>query len=290
MLKRTSILGKVEDHTADTIVALLYDFDIDGSSLKPHHLHWLETKVIALLRGKQGEWIVWLQGMASRPGEAQHNFILSCHREKQVLDYLRPRLAGVTVTFQSHPVGECWAARAGKPEYFEDPTDRAVWVVVQEKGPRPQPPPTYRWRQIPLPDKYFKIRMGRMTTLGASVSVFSACKAFTAFEFVDLEARKKHVFNLAPTGDYTPAGPWNFKWFPRDISPRDFEGPMQMLSVAATPASRNRLSFGSKWLGLRSRFKIPDFQTGNTIALPALSGTTMTGLLRYSRTDCYEGD
>jgi outer membrane protein OmpA-like peptidoglycan-associated protein len=80
--------------TPDKLDLVLFDFDIDGDSLKPMHTAALDRLLKFMSEdfdkrkapGKR--WTIHIDGRASRTGTAQHNDILSRNRAAQVQRYL----------------------------------------------------------------------------------------------------------------------------------------------------------------------------------------------------------
>ena len=102
MLKRPANDGVVIQpfSISDPHRALLADFDIDGSKLKPAHREWLDG-VATFLRKHPiphgtGKWTVTITGRASKTGSDSHNGWLSKQRAEAVRNYLLPKLPGVS--------------------------------------------------------------------------------------------------------------------------------------------------------------------------------------------------
>lgn len=133
--------------------AALYNFDVDGHSLKQEHMTFLDTQVIPIL-GKQGHSIV--KGMTSRSGSSQHNDELSVKRAKEVVQYLNRRASSPHI-FVSKGVGEDVAEAAHQIDGLEDEIYRAVSLIVSpkpitqtkvpkiSKKPVPYVPKTVEW-------------------------------------------------------------------------------------------------------------------------------------------------
>ena len=126
--------------TANTLEALLYNFDFDDfygrkfRPLKKEHADFLGARVVPLLQG--GKANIWLQGSASRIGpSADWNMTLSQVREGTVQSFLldqgvhpdqiRPDAVGSTLT----------ATHA-----LDDPRDRSVLLWVYPKFEDHKPP------------------------------------------------------------------------------------------------------------------------------------------------------
>src|SRR5215813_13573192 len=71
--------------SATSIQAVLYNFDIDGDTLKREHREWLKEHVVPQLGNPQVT--IKLTGEASRTGSDDHNFDLSRRRVAQAVSF-----------------------------------------------------------------------------------------------------------------------------------------------------------------------------------------------------------
>jgi hypothetical protein len=141
MLRHTSDKGFVDTISASPVRGLLYDFDIEGDTLKEHHTQWLDTMVVdQVKKNKDKRWKVFLEGETSRTGSDKFNEPLSQRRAEAVRRYLRDKFAGLPVDFDTKWVGRKKAVAAGKKHADEDRVDRAVQVALDEST-APVPPP-----------------------------------------------------------------------------------------------------------------------------------------------------
>lgn len=126
------------DVSATTFQAVLYNFDIDGDTLKPQHKAWLTEHVVPQLSNPQVK--IELRGEASLTGTATskgltpaahaHNLDLSRRRVAQVVNFFHangPVFADLSVT----TVGDADAKGRGEDDKTEDELLRAVIVKVE---------------------------------------------------------------------------------------------------------------------------------------------------------------
>jgi hypothetical protein len=152
MAFRQTGAGKVELYAkvGTETHALLYNFDIDGHSLKREHTRFLDTQVIPILVGGGHAAVT---GMCSRSGSTAHNLRLSEERAKQVMNHIGhwtniARVYKSAPTFAAQGVGEATAAIAGVKDGSEEEIWRAVYMIVSPKAIiTPVPPP----KQLPAP-------------------------------------------------------------------------------------------------------------------------------------------
>ena len=80
--------GKIDLNFEDSggVNALLYNFDIGASYLKPQHKSWLDSKVVARFKGQPVNIAVW--GWASRSGNYGWNQTVALRRADAVAYYL----------------------------------------------------------------------------------------------------------------------------------------------------------------------------------------------------------
>jgi hypothetical protein len=115
--------------SATSFQAVLYNFDIDGDTLKPQHRAWLNEHVVPQLGNPDVK--IGLRGEASRTGSDAHNLDLSQRRVAQVVNFFRangPVLADVSTI----AVGEADAQGRGEDDNTEDELVRAVIVKVEQ--------------------------------------------------------------------------------------------------------------------------------------------------------------
>jgi hypothetical protein len=117
--------------------AHLYDFDVDGATLKEAHKQYLRGRVLNLLK-LDSTRVATVTGNASRTGDKDHNTILSTQRAKAVITFVRDE-GGIDLSRMSlFGAGSDAASAPG-----ENPRARSVDVDVTPKptAPMPTPPP-----------------------------------------------------------------------------------------------------------------------------------------------------
>jgi len=106
---------------------LLYNFDVDGDSLKPQHAKWLDENIVPMLPNPLLS--IRLRGLASRSGSAAYNEQLSFRRTNSVKAYLTQKGASAS-QFVNVGAGEQDAATAGQVDGSEDEMFRGVIVSI----------------------------------------------------------------------------------------------------------------------------------------------------------------
>ena len=140
----------VHETDKDKRAAYLYGFRIDSARLRSSHKKWLDKYIIN--RAKfyaQGHRLegfghhnlkLWIIGLASRTGSAEHNENLSIQRVKAVEDYIKPRLNGVVIDIRKKGRGEKPAEVLGGHENdVEDAFYRSTFVSFSAQEPNPLP-------------------------------------------------------------------------------------------------------------------------------------------------------
>jgi hypothetical protein len=117
-----------------TFAARLYNFDIDGDTLKPQHTAWLAEHIVPQLGNPQVQ--IDLDGEASRSGigpkgDDTHNIALSRRRVANVVSFLKSK-GPVLAQLSSDGSGSSVAKARGEDEKTEDEHFRAVLVIVQQ--------------------------------------------------------------------------------------------------------------------------------------------------------------
>lgn len=223
--------------SSETLIAYLYGFDIDESSLKTAHKQWLDRHVVSLilthittfrLTKSKGSIVVWLLGTTSRTAGHGYNKWLSKKRSEAVEDYLKKALKGTNdlVKFDTTGLSEYVAAVRGKENETEDPLDRAVLVYVQKVSTKPDPPKVKR--PDPPATKTFFIRIKDLFVDSGSISgpkVGARVDEFKIdFEIVESTARKNPAFytfsSTMPSMTFGPSDPYASD----EIKHRDFVG------------------------------------------------------------------
>lgn len=123
--------------TATSFAAVLFNYDIDGDTLKPQHRTWLAEHVIPQLADPQMR--ITLRGETSRSGDAAYNLALSRRRVQGVENFLRAS-PPVNANIATSGVGQADAEGRGEDAGTEDERVRAVIVKVEHSAHRFVPP------------------------------------------------------------------------------------------------------------------------------------------------------
>ena len=223
------------------IKALLYNFDIDGDTVKPEHITFLQSKVIPLLQGDRGH--IWMQGSTSKSGVNTHNMELSKRRVNNIASVLRAQ--GISDRqMQLDAVGE----EQAQAHAMEDESDRAVALVVIPVA-RDSPPPPKKIPPPPPVNSEFKIRM--LAGLAGSAGPFQVENNF--FQIADTKNRVTAFYTYTSEGvgrglikglilSATMKGPWNNFQTTLAIRVSQFEGPARFTTAGAGPWTSNHLN------------------------------------------------
>ena len=135
-MRRATGPGRVDDlptpPSPPAIVSgLLFNFDIDDSTVKFEHVLWMELNVVSLLKSPGVQ--IGLRGTASRSGAASYNKQLSDRRVEAVKKHLIGRGAP-TGAFLGFGAGEKDAEVAGEKDGTEDERFRAVGLTLRRSG------------------------------------------------------------------------------------------------------------------------------------------------------------
>lgn len=125
---------------------LLYNFDVEGTNLKPEHPKYLDDYIVPkILAG----WTFVIQGTASRTGSNRFDYLLSQLRANAVTHYLEEKLqrsltrASVEAIGKDSPIGKLQ----------EDDLDRGVRLYGwNQPVPPPPPKPRPQWKPAPMPE------------------------------------------------------------------------------------------------------------------------------------------
>src|SRR5581483_2158680 len=124
---RVEVFPASECSDTEELKALLFNFDIAGSQIKPEHKDWLDRNVKPLVKRPGAE--IGVRGLASRSGSDQFNKTLSEQRVQSIKNVLLGYGAKVRQIAQSAG-GETDAMLTGVPDGTEDERWRAVLLNV----------------------------------------------------------------------------------------------------------------------------------------------------------------
>jgi hypothetical protein len=250
------------------IRASLYNFDIDGDSIKHEHRLFLQSKVVPLLQDDRGH--IWMQGSASRTGTNAHNMGLSKRRVHNIAMILRT--GGILDRqIQLDAIGE----EQAQAHQMEDETDRAVALVVipvAKESPRPPqkiPPP-------PPVSTEFKIRLlGNLTASAGPVQVEDSF-----FQIADTKnsLTSFYIYSAGGVGkglikgvnlSATMKGPWNDFTTNSAIRVSQFDGAARFTTAGAGPWTSNHLNMMGLPKGVSTVPRVLELTTGFTIGIGA---------------------
>ena len=291
MLRKTGP-GKIDINTRyagpGMIKALLYNFDIDGDSIKIEHRMFLQSKVVPLLQESRGH--IWMQGSASRSGDNQHNMQLSRQRINNIAVVLRS--VGIANSqMQLDAIGE----EQAQAHAMEDEKDRAVALVVIPMAKDSPPPP----RRIPPPppvNTQFKIRM--LGALAGTAGPFQVENCF--FQIADTKNKVTAFYTYSSEGvgaglipglslSATMKGPWNNFTTNLAIRVSQFEGAARFTTGGVGSWTSNHLNMMGLPKGVSTVPAVLDIQTGFTVGIGA---STSVGKLIWAPREemIYNGD
>lgn len=118
--------GKTERRTSPPSL-MLFNFDIDGDTLKEEHKTFLRMEAVVILRAGGSLRVI---GLTDRKGSAAHNLALSARRVEKTVAFLRAEVPTGVNLLQTTGFGEEVAAREGEIDGTLDERFRAVLVFV----------------------------------------------------------------------------------------------------------------------------------------------------------------
>lgn len=268
--------------------AQLYNFDVDGDTVKPEHQAFVRDKVVPLLENDLGH--VWMQGSASRSGSNAYNMDLSKRRVRNLATLMK---AGGVLDrqMQLDAIGE----EQAQSHPVEDETDRAVALVVIPVA-KESPPPA---RKIPAPPPVssdFKIRL--LGGLTGSAGPFQVENLF--FQIADKKNNLTcfYVFSAEGVGkglikglalSATMKGPWNDFKTNSDIRVSQFGGATRFTTSGAGPWTWNYLNMMGLPPDVSTLPAVLSLTTGFTIGIGA--STSVGKMILNPREEMiYNGD
>jgi hypothetical protein len=282
MVTLTSAFGKVTDHSTDPthMNAHLWDFDVDGTTLKESHLAWLDDAIDRVNANDRSLiWNISATGSASLTGmqieNNKHNFDLSFARAQAVENYLKAGLKVPGLVFDPpFSAGTMLAGWARHKIGVENDEDRNAFVMITTDDTPPPPPrkPT----SIPL-SRIWAIKYVWGDALSMVVGLDAAKydvadltnHLHVTYEYSgDLIAGSVYDFPFSITG----SGSWYSFSTSEAIHISDFDGPARFTTAGAGPLSKNYLRLTPKG----GPMTIPnplDIPTGTTYGVPGASVT-----------------
>jgi hypothetical protein len=282
---QTSIDGVVTDHSTDPthMNARLWDFNIDGATLKSEHWKWLDAAIKRINTSNRSLiWNISVTGAASLTGiwidDNRHNNALGVNRAREVTNYLKSRLSVPRVVFNPPFSASTMFAELAKHKIgVENDEDRCAFVVITTDTIPPPIPP--RPTSIPLSREWaIKYVWGDSVTkfIGIEAALYDIADTSNrihAFFEYSADVVSGSVFNipLSITGE----GDWKRFSTTIAIHVSDFDGPARFSSGGVGPFSKNALTMTPK-----AGMTIPtpvDIPTGTTWGSPggseAIPGT-----------------
>ncbi len=248
--------------------ALLYNFDVDGDSVKPEHQTFHRDRAAPLHQNDPGH--IWLQGSASRSGANAYNMELSRRRVKNVAMIVRSE-GILDRQMQLEAIGE----EQAQAHPIEDETDRAVALIVIPVAKESPPPP----RKIPPPPRIssdFKIRL--LGGLTGSAGPFQVENCF--FQIVDKKNNLTSFYVYSAEGvgkglikglnlSATMKGPWNDFKTNSAIRVSQFAGAARFTTAGVGPWTSNHLNMMGLPEGVSTLPAVLPLATGFTIGIGA---------------------
>jgi hypothetical protein len=290
MVTVTSPYGQVSDHSTDPthMNAQLFDFDVDGTTLKDKHLTWLDDAIDRINANDRSLiWNISATGSASLTGmqidHNKHNYDLGFARAQAVETYLKAGLKVPGLVFDPpFSAGTMFASWAQHKVGVENDADRCAFVVITtDTDP---PPPPRKKTSIPL-SRTWGIRYVWGDALTMVVGLDAA-----KYDIADLTNHLHATFEYS--GDVIAGSVYNFplsitgggSWYSFSTSDAihisDFDGPARFTTAGALKLSKNYLRLTPK--GGATTIPNPlDIPTGTTYGVPGASATIpKTGWLR----------
>ena len=111
---------------------LLFNFDIDGDSLKREHKEFLRREAVPKLQAGAGVSVI---GLTDRKASAAHNLALSMRRVARAVEFLRNEVPGGINLKQQSGFGEGAAIQEGEKDETLDERFRAVLIFLSPGAP-----------------------------------------------------------------------------------------------------------------------------------------------------------
>jgi len=270
------------------VKASLYNFDVDGDSIKHEHRMFILDKVVPLLQDDRGH--IWMQGSASRTGTNAYNMGLSKRRVHNIAMVLRAS-GVIDRQMQLDAVGE----EQAQAHQMEDETDRAVDLVVIPIA-KESPPPQKKIPPPPPVSTDFKIRL--LGGLTGSAGPFQVENCFFQIADTKNSLTSFYVFSSAGVGkglikglnlSATMKGPWNDFKTNSAIRVSQFDGAARFTTGGVGPWTSNHLNMMGLPKGVSTVPRVLDLTTGFTIGIGA--STSVGDMILNPREEMiYNGD
>jgi len=302
MVTATSFSGRITDHSIDPthMNARLWDFDVDGTTLKANHFAWLDSSISRVNASNRSLiWKISVTGAASLTGtwidHNQHNSALGLARAQAVTKYLQDGLSVPGLDFDPpFSAGTMFASLAHHKVGVENDEDRCAFVVITtDTIPPPIPPkPT----SIPLSREW-----GIKFVSGGSLTAIAGGVESDLYDIADLKNNLHAYFefragvvaggvsSLIPI-TITGEGDWRTFSTSDAIHISDFDGPARFSTAGAGPLSINYLTLSPKG-GVMTVPATLEISTGVTFGAGASSTIPGTGWmnLKSRRPFSYSG-
>lgn len=283
--------GVVEVDTSagpEPLRAKLANFNIDGDEVKQAHADFLLTFVVPRLQDGKGN--IWMRGHASQTGGEKHNQDLSQRRVNNVAKLLTDVGIGAN-QMQLKAVGEGMSIGPNR----EDPSDRAVVLVVwpREKDDPPPPPEV-----PPLPKTNLRFQIKQHMNVNAGKVVVGD---FSIFQIWDVHASLTSFYTFSALGGgFSPIplwlsgtlpGPWNDLFVSKALAANAFGGAARFTTGGGGGKTVNYLDFMGLPAGFRTIPSPAKIETGFTLGVGGSSTVgrltlqklgTRTGLLPFT--------
>ena len=286
-IRLTNPLGSVDDHSTDTshMNAKLWDFDVEGTTLKPKHHKWLDTaaRIVNTIssRYRSFVWYISVTGEASLTGINAEpynrlNSRLAGARAGAVEEYLKSKISGIAVFNPPFNAATMFAEFAKHRLGVENDEDRCVFVTITTDS---SPPPVPR-TPAPIPlSKEWAIRWVSGISGGEVIGIDSV-----RFDIADTKNHlhayydyRQDAFGVSLVAvAVTLGGSWTR--FPTDteIHISDFDGPCRYSTASAASLSVNYLTITPKG-GATTIPATLKIDTGVTFNVSLSAGIPRTG-------------
>ncbi len=313
---RDGCVGEISN-PPDMLGAYIYDFDINGTTLKRAHKKWLDnglTKPILARIKKETDtkWVIYLQAatISNSIDTSDRDRSLGYNRLASVWNYIKLKLKHPNI----QPINLGMQSRMSIKEW---PFDRRAYVsayaypkVKTKASSSPRKPsrtPTSPTPQTQGAQKKFKLRIAGLKSVsftipGGPAKLSAGITEHTVFfEICDIKSKKIGLYIYSGggktlgwgpvfSGNVSFKGPPNDFSTPSDVGLKDFAGIAMLdswsINYIVNSKANTTLSFGnpkSKW-SLRLRFEIKNLKTGRTVGAPGAGISESIGEMKLIAT------